>query len=475
MDPRFGRLLPTTTTDQSILATFKGLDLQIGKINGTLIPMNHKMGLVKITLGTKSVPTTRTYSESGTQPADATGMKYTDSSSRTNVTASNSFDTSCNPYSFSGYWYLVRGSNQSDTYNKTFKSISTVNTDWEYADVNVKEGEFLNIFINNDYIKRLCYKFTALFAYTGFGQSFKIPVKGTTTYECWGASGGEAAHGQSSGGYVLGSTDTFPKWLQLYCHVGKKGDERNNYVGNIYNGGGDPGYTSASVSGCGGGGATDFRLASGDWSNVNGLSSRILVAGGGGGNCAINNNKPTGSCGGGLYGYGGLRVDNPSLTVNCGNGGTPTSGGVAPTQYTGSQSNGKAGAFGKGGAGGVNGAYTSSGGCGGGGGYYGGSGGSGYPANGTNLQGGGGSSFISGHIGCIAQTYQTESNKSILYYNGRNYGFSTTRMIDGGGYLWNTSVTTSQPGSPTIDGSSTEIGHIGNGYAKITLTTPAND
>ena len=470
-----GWSVPATTNDQSNATTFKGLDLQVAKY-GTSFNMVHKMGLVKITLGTKSVPTTRNYSASGAQAADATGMKYTDSGTTT-VTASNSFDTSCSPYSSLGYWYIVRGSKTGTTYTKTFKSVTTVNTDWEYKDVSVDEGNFQEITVQNNYIKRLCYKFTAVFSCTQTCQEFKLPVKGTMTMQCWGAGARPQYHGKGSGGYVSGSitlSDDSDKWRSLYVHVGQEGSDYGTYVAENYNGGGRAQKNaSGNPHGYGGGGGTDIRLASGKWDDADALKSRIIVAGGGAGNPAdLNNQILKGSCGGGLNGYDGNRTDQ-SLNINCGKGGSQTGGGTAPTKYSGATSTGEKGSFGKGGMGGLPDTSSADTGCGGGGGYYGGSGGSGMYSSGK-LQGGGGSSFISGFTGCVAVTYGTD--KKILRYDGRDYQFSSIVMVDGAGYTWsNGTVTASQTGSPTIDGSTTEIGHIGDGYAKITLTTPTND
>lgn len=119
------------------------------------------------------------------------------------------------------------------------------------------------------------------------------------------------------------------------------------------------------------------------------------------------------------------------------------------------------------------------------GGYNGG--GSGYygDASGTWAPGAGGSSFISGHNGCVAITENSTENNIIQRLDSNNttcdedttyitcsyhysdYKFSDTVMIDGAGYNWTTEkgryVGQIQP-----DGTVT-VGHKGNGYAKITL------
>ena len=49
-------------------------------------------------------------------------------------------------------------------------------------------------------------------------------------------------------------------------------------------------------------------------------------------------------------------------------------------------------------------------------------------------------------------------------------------MIDGKGYAWvnGEADTSSVIGMPTTDGTSTEVGHLGNGYAKITYVRDAS-
>lgn len=69
----------------------------------------------------------------------------------------------------------------------------------------------------------------------------------------------------------------------IYVYVGQSGITGIITANPSWNGGG------AVTSGCSdgnnysGGGATDFRLISGNWDDFNSLKSRIMVAGGGGG------------------------------------------------------------------------------------------------------------------------------------------------------------------------------------------------
>ena len=125
------------------------------------------------------------------------------------------------------------------------------------------------------------------------------------------------------------------------------------------------------------------------------------------------------------------------------------------------------------------------GGSGGGSGYFGGSGASGL-SNGV-FQAGGGSSFISGHSGCIAiDENSTENNiiqrtgannascidnptAGLCSHHYSNYVFSQTVMIDGNGYEW-TSQIGNYIGQVQPDGT-TKKGNKDNGHARITLMT----
>jgi len=409
--------------------------------------MNHKMGLVKITLGTKSVPTTRTYSTSGTQTADATGWKYTDSSETTSVTASNSFDASCNPYNSStaNYWYIIRGSKTGTIYTKSFRSISTVNTDWEYADVSVDEGKYKNISVNNSYIKRLYYKFIAVFSCTNTCQTFTIPLAGTIQMECWGASGGSNrglvtdmgnkidTNGKMDagvgglGGYSIGTITYNTKNTQpLFVCVGGKGIQaitRKGATPNVsanggYNGGGKS--FTADTSGDNymgtGGGATHIATRTGVLSSLNSYQSSVLIVAGGGGGSAYYRNTDR-NYHVGLGGHGGGTTAGSARNAYEGIGGALTSPGGGQSASSGSSF--IYGTFGQG----AN--MTAAYGSGGGGGWYGGA------THNCGWGAGGGS----GHIG---------TGVSGNTYNGD----STNRPTNPGG---------------------------NDGYAKITLATPANN
>ena len=107
---------------------------------------------------------------------------------------------------------------------------------------------------------------------------------------------------------------------------------------------------------------------------------------------------------------------------------------------------------------GQGGSNVSSGGPGGGGGGY-------WGGRVTSNQNGGygGSSYVSGHVGCIAitssssTTAKCSSGSSVdcaTHYSGK--AFTSTRIVAGNASM------------PSTSGS-TETGHAGNGYAKITF------
>lgn len=470
--------------DQSTAAVFKNQDLQIASLSGNNFYMVHKMGLVKITLGTKTVPTTRTYSSGAASgPDPITNMKYTDSDGTQTVTASSQFDDSSKPLNSSGYLYIVNGS-------KTLKSVSTVNTDWERELTGIVAGSYNTITIENTDIKRTCYKFTALFPYTGAVQEFPLPVKGTMTMQCWGASGGDfsdinADHHGGYGGYVSGTISNLAHYTNLYVYVGQAGSHVT-YTYTFNGGGGCLHYddeNSVHASGQGGG-ATDIRLkrhSYGTWGGLisvtnsyisaltshegdDSFDSRLIVAGGGGGANRYATGvgghplygSSTGGSAGGLIGYPGAVSGGGTIAYGTApTGGTQSEGGRAglwgdnaSNSWDGSWGYGNFGEFG-----------------GGGGGYWGG--GSGADGSSVVSSAAGGSSFISGHAGC-----------STLTYEGITYTFSSTTMIDGQGKGWTTANQTTGGSAvtmPTPPGGTISGGNVGNGYAKITMTTPYND
>ncbi len=276
-----------------------------------------------------------------------------------------------------------------------------------------------------------------VFAYTGNFQTYVIPASGTYNIQLWGAQGGRGRtnwtlnHHGAKGAYASGESH-FNQGDVLYFYVGGVGGQsgaagRCTGAAGGFNGGGRGGNDSNCDSqpepGAGGGGATDVRLVSGTWNNFESLKSRIMIAAGGAGAtyCAAPGH------GGTLEGLLGNHANS--------RGGTQTTG------Y----------AFGYGGVGY---AYTSGGG-GGGGGYYGGS-----VGNADCITGGGGSSFVSGCVGCNAVGADAISTNRMHTGQPNHYSgivFDDIRMFAGSQTM------------PSKDNLSTMVGSTSHGYARISL------
>ena len=268
------------------------------------------------------------------------------------------------------------------------------------------------------------------FNYTGAVQSITLP-KGTYTLECWGAQGGNRSQDSASatvtgsglGGYSIG-TLTLTQLTTCYIYVGGQGGMSSS-TGNVkveggFNGGGFASHESTGEPGNGGGGATDVRIAQ------DSLYARVIVAGGGGGSGEDNE---TGGYGGGET--GGAGSGNTSLTQA-----SQTSGGTNSF------------GFGLGG-------NTYNGGAGGGG-WYGGASRysvSSYSTGDDSEGGGGGSGYV--YTSSTAKNYPSGCLLNSSYY------LSAAKTIAG-----NTSFT-----SPT---GSSETGHSGNGYCRITVIECSN-
>lgn len=257
------------------------------------------------------------------------------------------------------------------------------------------------------------------FDYTGTVQTVTLP-KGTYKLECWGAQGGYSSSNSGievgmggKGGYSAGTITLNQKTL-IYIYTGGVGSISGNGKadGGFPNGGSS--WASSTSEGAGGdGGSSDIRIG------TDSLYARVIVAGGGGGGGEDNE---TG-------GYGGGETGGTSGS------GTPGSQ-TAPSGY-----------FGIGG-------HTSYDGGGGGGGWYGA-----YPAGGhTTPATGSSGSDTSGSPGGSGYVYTsaTASNYPSGCLLNSSYYLSAAKTIAG-----NTSFT-----SPT---GSSETGHSGNGYCRITV------
>ncbi len=306
------------------------------------------------------------------------------------------------------------------------------------------------------------------FDYTGTEQVFIAPADGKYKIELWGAGAGSfAGEFLSYGSYVSG-TINFAKGQKIYVYVGENGYAKlsNPAAVNLrFNGGGYGNlvcykhylkHENNNNKGVdfAGGGATDIRLANGDWDVFDSLKSRIIVAAGSGG--IDNSTRYAPSNGGGLFSDNGGYYGSADYMAT---GATQVSPGTA---------NGKFGVGGYAIYGGDSCSVNDGGG--GGGGYYGG-GGSKTASNVSQAStGAGGSSYISGHNGCDA--IKEESTEDNIIHTGQSIHYSgmyftDTVMIDGSGYKWTTQKG-EYTGMPSHDGTGTMKGNAGNGYARIT-------
>ncbi len=302
----------SVTANQNTASDFKGNDLQVamGTVSSTAsnitFDMAHKMGLAVITLGTKSVPTTRTYTGGNST--------YSDSSDKTTVTASSNFSGN-QPVSYNNKYYYIAKAGSGTTFN----SITADNDAWSTPlSTTISSGSYSALTATNT--SRTFYKFIANFNYTGAAQSFTIPLYGTSKFECWGAKGGDKTYIGGNGAYTSGNL-LLNNGNVFYAYIGQSNGE--------YNGGG---LTNQAVYGGSGGGGTDFRLVNGSWNDFNSLKSRIMVAGGGGGACLRGEGY-----GDGNGGYGGALIGGTGQSINHTQtygyailtGGTQVSGGTA--------------------------------------------------------------------------------------------------------------------------------------------------
>ncbi len=308
-----------------------------------------------------------------------------------------------------------------------------------------------------------CKTVSSNFEYKGYEQAFTAKNDGYYLVELWGAQGGsyETAKGgkgaYTSGLIKLNAGDT------LYVYVGGKGSSvhSNSSVAGGYNGGGiGDGQNYGSRWWGSGGGATDVRLVAGSaWNDPESLASRIMVAAGGGG-AFYDGGAYHGGDAGALTGFIGSQWASDGYCY--GEGGTQTSGGRITTNCnrSGSYGNALTGGFGYGG----NSAGDS---AGGGAGYYGGS------RSGHVASAGGGSSYISGFVGCISISSPTnlsprsecignsDPDACAIHYSGKT--FMSATMIPGNEKM------------PQYTTSGTMVGNEGNGYARISLAYKLSD
>lgn len=260
--------------------------------------------------------------------------------------------------------------------------------------------------------------------YSGTYKSITLP-KGTYKLECWGAQGGAGSYSSlgtaGKGGYSYG-TLILSSSTTVYLYVGGQGGTGSTSAAGGYNGGGAVTYSSSTTNDCGGGGgASHIATSSGLLSSLSSSTSSILLIAGGGGGVGWNW-APVGGYGGGTTGGNGFDFQYAQYS---GYGATQSNGGSASSASPSSGST-TAGSFGQGGSG----AGFSDGGAGGGGGYYGGGGA-------TVSAAGGGSGYVNNSKLTSAATI------------AGNISFA----------------------SPT---GTSETGHSGNGYIRITVQSISN-
>lgn len=313
------------------------------------------------------------------------------------------------------------------------------------------------------------------FPYNSACQPFKAELTGVYHVQLWGAQGGypaNAAYVGGKGAYTEGDL-ALNKDDVIYVCTGQFTNGTGATIGGGGAGNGNNGYA--------GGGATDVRWF-GDgvvptsaqlaWNNIDGLSSRIMVAAGGSGSVTyisgINDYRQNGAVGGALTGFDGDNRYVPYYGQPNGvaKGATQIAGGLKPintnSEYRNGYSSGTDGQFGIGG-------NAGSWGTGGGGGYFGGAGGS--SSDWSVSSGSGGSSYISGYTGAIAIGAKgsigarfdsngeicqlgTTDNLCSVHYSGKV--FLEPKMIDGESEM------------PNQDNTDIQIGNAGSGYALIT-------
>ena len=295
-------------------------DLQVseGVIDGdasTLtFNMAHSMGLAVLNLKSKDVPVKRTFKTNnftyyhtelqGRVTTEPAASEYTDATAKQSVEASTEFNGNI-PFmaqtTDKRYVQIVK-----PNVAATFKAVDETNkprTAWgslkSYL-FNVDKNQVVAKDITSD---ADFYYLARLFSYKKSTESFKVPVDGTYTLECWGA--GVSQGGKSQGDYQAQKNQV------LFICVGGKGTEGT--IADIgiggYNGGGNGGKASVDNMGrpvkCGdgGSGATHICLEDGvlrELETAYKQNRLLMVAGGQGG--TQHPRKSPGLFGGGTVG-----------------------------------------------------------------------------------------------------------------------------------------------------------------------------
>lgn len=295
-------------------------DLQVGEgvIDGdasTLtFNMTHSMGLAVLNLKSKDVPVKRTFKTNnftyyhtelkGRVTTEPAASEYTDATTKQSVEASTEFNGNI-PFLTQAtdkrYVQIVKP-NVAATF-KAADETKKPRTAWgilKSYSFNVEKNQVVAKDITSD---ADFYYLARLFSYKKSTESFKVPVDGTYTLECWGA--GVSQGGKSQGDYQAQKNQV------LFICVGGKGTEGT--IADIgiggYNGGGNGGKASVDNMGrpvkCGdgGSGATHICLEDGvliELETAYKQNRLLMVAGGQGG--ALHPRKSPGLFGGGTVG-----------------------------------------------------------------------------------------------------------------------------------------------------------------------------
>jgi len=282
--------------NQSSEAYLKKNDLQVGK--GTMSntassvefsSMIHSMGIVNLTLGSKTVPSTRVF-----KPGSTT-QKLFDRAPTTSITATSNFSASISSKSTSSYKkatgiYLLIGKPLSTV---TFASNSSEKYKWAsnltYT-FSQNKGEIKTVTPSREYDNA-----GWGFDYTGAVQTFTASTAGIYKLEVWGASAGAPlvqsvvnkncvlGGGYSNGKISLSSSN------KLYISVGGKGEDGKYQKDNAggWNGGGKGIWDHADDESLGGGGGcTSIQISlisDGQLYQYKDNKDKVLIVAGGSG------------------------------------------------------------------------------------------------------------------------------------------------------------------------------------------------
>ena len=325
--------------DQNAEEVLLRQDLQVGEgvigNEGATLTFNmaHSMGLAVLNLKSKEVPEKRTFTTNnytyyypeleGRVAKEPAASEYTDATAKQSVEASTEFNGNI-PFlaqtTDKRYVQIVK-----PNVAATFKAADKTNkprTAWgslkSYSfNVDKNQVETKDITSDADF-----YYLARLFKYKKSTESFKVPVDGTYSLECWGA--GESQGGKSQGDYRA------QKNTILYICVGGQGTIGSKTTRGVggYNGGGQGGKAYGALrQGDGGSGATHICLQDGLLKDLKGAYDKnllLMVAGGQGGGAFGYKGSVAGGKEGGKPIYWtekfGDKVYNSAATQSSGNG-----------------------------------------------------------------------------------------------------------------------------------------------------------